>query len=915
MVKLVESSQWEEDLYQIETADPVEGGPDGVSNKQAKQLGGRTRYLRAQVEQTQTGLAQHIAAADPHTQYATKTDLAAKLAALVGQSPQSLDTLKELADALGNDPNFATTIINALAQKAAIDSQTFTGTPKGPTAPQFDNSTRLATTAFIQRQGLKASGFEVYTATATLPASVCGAVIYTGGPSAFTLTLPPASAVPGGARIEVYSMAGAGVAFSAQGSDTIPATGSKTIVLNAGDTMALQSNGIDHWELVGGSVALLYASVMAGANWKTPPQFDSSGKLATTAFVQKSAGNFQARMYVIGSGTLAASDTGSWIQAGGNGPSTITLPAPTAFNLTYTITNVTNNSTAVTIATPSANIYNQAMGAPTFLIDVGATVELVSDGSNWTVISHYTRSPIAQSPAQFDNSTRLATTAFVQQALGNYRSARGYVGNATLGAIDIGAMITWDGNGTLTLPDATAFPGGAAIRVFKYAGPIASVLAANKPGQLNVPTSGADTYTFAVGVYGFFELINESSMKWDVAGELFNRFGTTAAAGDNSTRLATTAFVKQAGESFSGIQGINATASLNGGHVGAFLWAYGAGITLTLPPVAGVPNGATITIATPVGITVKGNGTENINNQSGGLSNTFALNAGEQAQFVSNTGAWYLSSYTTVLGTTPAPGDNSTKLATTEFVQRATAAVVGSMRNAAMGVPVASASATFTADEIVVENALGGVAYKLANFNEAINLATTGMDTGSAPVSGYVGLYAGYNPSTGARKLFASNATSTVLGSVYGGSNPPAGIAATALVSVWPTNGNGQFVPGLQIDREIGIASSVVLTTSTPQASLTPFSAASAIPPNARTCRLDLTIGSATASSGANLVVTGVSLEVGRTSLGATSPTAGATTVISTPFIPIVTPQTLYYRASVSSGALNVAVGVNAYTF
>ncbi|HDR8991507.1 gp53-like domain-containing protein [Burkholderia vietnamiensis] len=541
MVKLVESSQWEEDLYQIETADPVEGGPDGVSNKQAKQLGGRTRYLKAQVEQSQMGLAQHIAAADPHTQYATKTDLAAKLAALVGQSPQSLDTLKELADALGNDPNFATTIVNALAQKAAIDSPTFTGTPKGPTAPQFDNSTRLATTAFIQRQGLKASGFEVYTATATLPASVCGAVIYTGGASAFTLTLPPASAVPGGARIEVYSMAGAGVTFSAQGSDTIPATGSKTIVLNAGDTMALQSNGIDHWELVGGSVALLYASVMAGANWKTPPQFDSSGKLATTAFVQQSAGNFQTRKYINGSATLAASDTGSWVEAGGTGPSTITLPSPATSNLTYTVTNVTSNGTAVTISTPTASIYNQASASASFSLDVGATVELVSDASNWTVIAHYTRSPSAQTAPQYDNSTRLATTAFV----------------------------------------------------------------------------------------------------------------------------------KQSGESFSGIQGINATASLNGGHVGAFIWAYGTGITLTLPAVAGVPNGATITIATPVGITVKGSGTENINNQSGGLSNTFALNAGEQAQFVSNTGAWYLASYTTVLGMTSPQFDNSNKLATTAFLQRA----------------------------------------------------------------------------------------------------------------------------------------------------------------------------------------------------------------------------------------------------
>lgn len=297
----------------------------------------------------------------------------------------------------------------------------------------------------------------------------------------------------------------------------------------------------------------------------------------------------------------------------------------------------------------------------------------VDDGSTATLLANLQAAINAAgiTAPQFDSSTKLATTAFLQRALGNYRTARGYAGSATLSAADIGAMITWDGNGTLTLPDATAFPGGSAIRVFKYAGPIASVLAANKAGQMTVPGIAVDTYTFPVGVSGFFELINESSAKWDVAGELFNLYGTTAAAGDNSSKVATTAFVKQAGESYSSIQGIATTASLNGGHVGAFIWAYGAGITLTLPPVAGVPNGATITIGTPVGMTVKGNASETINNQFGVTSNTLALNAGEQAQFVSNGGAWYLTSYTTVLGTTPAAGDSSTKLATTAFVQTA----------------------------------------------------------------------------------------------------------------------------------------------------------------------------------------------------------------------------------------------------
>ncbi|MKM01694.1 hypothetical protein D6S11_17765, partial [Salmonella enterica subsp. enterica] len=45
----------------------------------------------------------------------------AAVAALVGSSPEALDTLAELAQALGNDPNFATTMLNALAGKQPLN--------------------------------------------------------------------------------------------------------------------------------------------------------------------------------------------------------------------------------------------------------------------------------------------------------------------------------------------------------------------------------------------------------------------------------------------------------------------------------------------------------------------------------------------------------------------------------------------------------------------------------------------------------------------------------------------------------------------------------------------------------------------------------------------------------------------------
>lgn len=47
--------------------------------------------------------------------------VAAKVAQLVGSAQEALDTLKALADALGNDPNFATTITNMIAVKQPLD--------------------------------------------------------------------------------------------------------------------------------------------------------------------------------------------------------------------------------------------------------------------------------------------------------------------------------------------------------------------------------------------------------------------------------------------------------------------------------------------------------------------------------------------------------------------------------------------------------------------------------------------------------------------------------------------------------------------------------------------------------------------------------------------------------------------------
>lgn len=87
-------------------------------------------------------------------QNALPATIQAAIDAVVAGAPGALNTLLELSAAMGNDPNFSTTIINALALKAPLASPTFTGTPSLPTGAtgvtqsNGDNSTKLATTAY-----------------------------------------------------------------------------------------------------------------------------------------------------------------------------------------------------------------------------------------------------------------------------------------------------------------------------------------------------------------------------------------------------------------------------------------------------------------------------------------------------------------------------------------------------------------------------------------------------------------------------------------------------------------------------------------------------------------------------------------------------------------------------------------------
>lgn len=91
-------------------------------------------------------------ASDNSTKIATTAYTDTAVANIVDSAPGTLNTLNELAAALGDDANFSTTVTNNIATKAPLASAALTGTPTAPTASTGTNTTQIATTAFVKQE-------------------------------------------------------------------------------------------------------------------------------------------------------------------------------------------------------------------------------------------------------------------------------------------------------------------------------------------------------------------------------------------------------------------------------------------------------------------------------------------------------------------------------------------------------------------------------------------------------------------------------------------------------------------------------------------------------------------------------------------------------------------------------------------
>lgn len=158
-------------------------------------------------------------------QIATLDFVRRQLADLVGSSPAALDTLNELAAALGNDPNFAATMTNKLSLKAPLESPALTGTPTCKTAPVFATDTHIANTDWVTRRGVQYTNFFSFTG------AVSGAIAHVGGvvhfwysasaatTNAYSLPNSATNNIPPGATIRVQNWGMYNMTLARQGAD------------------------------------------------------------------------------------------------------------------------------------------------------------------------------------------------------------------------------------------------------------------------------------------------------------------------------------------------------------------------------------------------------------------------------------------------------------------------------------------------------------------------------------------------------------------------------------------------------------------------------------------------------------------------------------------------------------------------
>jgi hypothetical protein len=235
----------------------------------------------------------------------------------------------------------------------------------------------------------------------------------------------------------------------------------------------------------------------------------------------------------------------------------------------------------------------------------------------------------------------------------------------------------------------------------------------------------------------------------------------------------------------------------------------------------------------------------------------------------------------------------------------ASAPIAGASFRARFYVNTAATTGTFTADQLSVGSNSGQSSILLSGVTVNIDTTTVGaggMNTGLAPVNGFLALYVIHNPTTSASSIIAIDSTAITVGNTFGYAGLPAGFTHSALVAIVPTNSTRQFKRCFVYGRRVSIDEASALSNGTATIK-TSISISSIVPRNAIT--VDGNFGKGSTGSNASLYAD---------STGSARKWCGVVSVagLNMPFsnLPLINTQTIYYDTDGSA-----SVWITGYEF
>jgi len=452
-------------------------------------------------------------ASNNSTRIATTQYVTTAIANVLDSAPAALDTLNELASALGDDSSFSSSVTNSLALKAPLASPSLTGTPTAPTASSGTNTTQLATTQFVT--------------------TAVGNVSFSVG----DLSNAQITSISDDEVLQYNSSTSKWInrTLSEAGIASISSLTSHTSSTSNPHSVTKSQVGLGNVDNESKATMFSSPTFTGTVTIPTPASSDNSTKAASTAFVK-------AQSYITSSFVSISNATDVHLSSISDGEILVYDNSDSRFE--------NRTLSEVGIATTSSlSSHTASTGNPHSVNAEQVGLGNVTNESKATMFANstFTGTPVAPTPSAGNNTTRLATTAFVTTAIGNITASDVGLGNVTnesKSTILASPALT----GNPTAPTQSSGDNSTKIATTQFVQ--SAVTAENELSEMNdVVISGVPASDSLLAYGSGAKWHNKTFAELGIATLANPAFGGTPTAptpstSDNSTKIATTAFVQ-----------------------------------------------------------------------------------------------------------------------------------------------------------------------------------------------------------------------------------------------------------------------------------------------------------------------------------------------------------------------------------